>query len=1098
MASTSVYALPATHYADHSVLRSGTWVKIATTQRGIHCIDAATLQSWGFADAASVSLYGQDGYMQPETFSETDTDDLVPLPVYAEDGNLYFYASGSTKWEPDATGTWSHTNNYYSNIVYYFLTADRDPKNIETITSAAITEEQTPITQYDEYTVHEKELICVGQTGRLYMGEDLLSDNSVTINAPSVVGDKMQIFIALGAKSSATTTLISKADGKALLPNISVASSDSYVYLREGRHLYGNLPAKEETQLTFTSAGGVLSSYYLDFVRIFYTSNLVLEEAQMQFRSKVAGDTTYFAVDIASHDATNLKIWNVNDVLSPYAVTTELKDGKMVFASGAEMQEYVAFDTKGELFTPEYVGKVEPQDLHGIDYIPDMVIVTTRYFIKEAERIAQLHRDQDNMKVLVCEQLSIFNEFSGGTPDATAIRRMMKMFYDRAAAGYGNAPRYLLLYGRGSYNNRLIAPSLHDEGNKLLVTYQSVSSTDARYSYVTDDYFAFLADETGVDITAEKMDVAVGRMPVATLEESQKIYNKLVRYSSQKPSANLWKNKACFIGKDGDGDLHMRQSDAVAQVSVEAEQKQIIVDKVFMGAYADISEAREQIYHDIDEGAIVFNYMGHADPKGIGGGGSSFMTIADVRRLTNSILPVFITATCDVCPFDKDELSVGEEAYKNENGAFIALFTTTRTVYTNGNEAINKALMQQFFISGVDGKVRLGDIMKNAKTSLVYNSQGAVVSDGNKMKYCLIGDPAMALPLPEYKIKVENINGASADGVVTVSANSMVTVTGMICDAGGKAITNFDGRLCYEVYDAETTEASQRAGSTFKYNTRKYKLVTAADTIAGGKFTTTFRLPEQCLQNGGTAFVSLYAYSDDMEREASGYNSNLLISGIEEITPDVTAPTIKNIWIENADFSEGGAVPANTLFHCDIIDEESGLTFNELSMGKGISLWLDGVMQSNDLSGQYTANIGYGNGSIDYPLLGLGVGTHTLTLRAFDNAGNSAEVSVSFVVEAQVATNCGIAIAEDPVLTQATISLEGAMPTNVTSIRYVVADATTGSDVWTATTTTTDVVWNLQANGSRVPAGNYTCKAYIEADSSYIVTETKNFIVLGQ
>ena len=49
------------------------------------------------------------------------------------------------------------------------------------------------------------------------------------------------------------------------------------------------------------------------------------------------------------------------------------------------------------------------------------------------------------MKVLVCDQLSVFNEFSGGTPDATAIRRMMKMFYDRAQALYVNAPQYLLL-----------------------------------------------------------------------------------------------------------------------------------------------------------------------------------------------------------------------------------------------------------------------------------------------------------------------------------------------------------------------------------------------------------------------------------------------------------------------------------------------------------------------------------------------------------------------------------------------------------------------------------------------------------------------------
>ena len=1098
-----VEALPAAHYADCSVLSSGRWVKIAVSERGVYRIDAATLQAWGFADASTVCVYGKDGYMLPETFSSDDTDDLEQIPSYVDGDDLYFYASSQVQWEYDALYSWCHTNNYYSDVSYYFLTADATPVRMETVVADNITADMQPITTFEEYMVHEKDSICLGQTGRMYVGENLLQSTTLSLQAPGIVGDEMNIFVALAANSSSSYTLPVMVGSESLQPAISVSAADSYTYAKEGRRLY-TIPATEQVDMTFAASGsGTLNSYYLDFIRLIYDRSLSLEGGQLQFRDdNTAG---YFAIDINDKLPGDVRVWNVSDVVKPHVVTTALVDDKLAFVPEGARVEYVAFDRAAQLPTPQYVGVVENQNLHGIAYIPDMVIVTTRYFMKEAERIAEYHRTQDNMKVIVCDQLTVFNEFSGGTPDATAIRRMMKMFYDRATAGYGSAPRYLLLFGKGSYNNRAIAGAMHNEDNRLLVTYQSESSTDSRYSYVTDDYFAFLADDSGEDLTSDVMQIGVGRMPVSNSIEAGNVYDKLMRYVKQEPLRNLWKNKCCFIGYNGDSNLHIRQIDNVSEQTIEAEQKHMIIDKVYLSAYASTEQesfigARDRMYRDFDEGAVLYDYMGHAGPQAIEG----LMTIADSRALTNKILPIFITATCDVCPFDKDELSFGEELFKNANGGFIALYTTTRTVYTNGNEDINRELLRQFFVPGIDGKIRVGDVMRLAKEKLTTNSNGAKVSDPNKLKYCLIGDPAMARPLPSHDIVIDSINGTPVgeDNLVILQANSEVTISGGIYTPGGEEAPDFSGVICYEVYDAETvgTSVESIGSSSLKLNfkTRNYKLAFAADTVVNGRFEATFRLPAQCLQSGGTGLISLYAYSNDHSVEAKGYNESFVISGTDStVVPDETAPAISNVWIDSSDFCEGDAVPSSTVFHCDISDEESGITVNEISVGKGAALWLDGSVLCSDLSGQYSPALGFGSGSIDYTLSNLSVGSHTLTIRVFDNAGNSAERSVSFIVEASVSPDYELSLDTDVVTEQALMSVSGAVEDGMV-VRYVVVDAHTGEEVWTEETTSLQTIWNITANDKNILPGDYFCRAYITLRDNYIVTPDKKIVVLGQ
>lgn len=73
-----------------------------------------------------------------------------------------------------------------------------------------------------------------------------------------------------------------------------------------------------------------------------------------------------------------------------------------------------------------------------------MVILTPKEYISYAQSIARLHNENDGMEVAVIDHETVFNEFSSGTPDATAYRRLMKMFFDRKG-GLNGEPLYLLL-----------------------------------------------------------------------------------------------------------------------------------------------------------------------------------------------------------------------------------------------------------------------------------------------------------------------------------------------------------------------------------------------------------------------------------------------------------------------------------------------------------------------------------------------------------------------------------------------------------------------------------------------------------------------------
>ena len=161
--------------------------------------------------------------------------------------------------------------------------------------------------------------------------------------------------------------------------------------------------------------------------------------------------------------------------------------------------------------------EVSNQNLHATS-ATDMVIIipASGKLYAQAERLAEAHRSVDGLRVQIVRADQIYNEFSSGTPDATAYRRFMKMLYDRAATD-ADMPRYLLLFGDGMWDNRMITADTRGlNPDDYLLCYESENSLSHTSSFVMEDYFGLLDDGEGDNLMKNKIDLGIGRFPVTT------------------------------------------------------------------------------------------------------------------------------------------------------------------------------------------------------------------------------------------------------------------------------------------------------------------------------------------------------------------------------------------------------------------------------------------------------------------------------------------------------------------------------------------------------------------------------------------------------
>ena len=996
------------NYAENSVLATGDWFRIAVTSTGIHKLTYADMISQGISvkgiPSASIRVYGYGGRMVPERNAEPRYDDLPEMAIYVSDGGdgtfdqgdyILFYGVEPTEWTyNNQTGIFNHKKHLYTDRTFYFISirpgTGRRIEELPQPQSAAT----TVVDSYDWRYVHHSDQYSLIKSGKEWVGDifDVVTSRNYAI--PSVfpaANSTATLRVSVAARSVNSSSFNLSAFGKTfntwvspiiIEPNTAYARMATESFTTEANSSPGNF------NLKFNKASGA-SVGWLNFIEINMPAELKYEGGLMNFRKfRLSG--------VAEYNISGLgrvaHLWDVTNPLSPGKIVPENTGSGIKFkALTDQIREYTVCDESSYL-KPDFVEKVANQNLHGTPP-HTMIIITHPLFAGEAARLAEFHAQHDNFSVLVVQPQSIYNEFSSGAQDISAIRDFLRMIYTRADDW--NKPRFLLLFGDASYDFKDILA----ENSNFIPTFQSVESLHPVSSYATDDFFGSFDNEEG-GLPNDVVDIGIGRFVVQTPQEAKNAVDKIIHYVTSADKVHgEWRNYIVFVADDEDGNDHMRQADELATM-IDTTYKNYITDKIFLDAYPQIStpggqripEANKAINQRMEKGALIVNYTGHGGETGWSL--ERVLEINDVNAWTNyNSLPVFMTATCEFSRYDDPlRVSAGELVFLNPKGGGVALFTTSRPTFGTPNFTLARNFYNLALKPDESGMPYLGDLIRLSK-----KLSG---SDNNGKKFILLGNPAMKMAYPEYRIYTTSINGREIEAIPdTLKAMSEVTITGFVGDADGLLLSDFNGIITSTIFDKESLIKTLGTDGTtpMTFGLRRNIIYKGKAVVKDGHFSFSFIVPRDIVYQYGYGKMSFYATNGNSD--ASGNFDNLIVGGFSKnAITDNNGPEIR-LYMNDTLFKSGGFTNENPVLFA-LIKDESGINTIGTSIGHDIVAVLDGKTELPYVLNEfYEADLGtYKSGRILYPFKKLSPGKHTLKLKVWDTNNNSSEAAIDFVV----------------------------------------------------------------------------------------------------
>lgn len=1106
---TSAWA-DSSRYASESVLNSGKWVKIQVAEDGIYKLTAADLKKMGFSNLDKVAVYGYGGWPLDEDFSTTYIDDVPEVAVWRSADYLLFYGKGPRKWEYSTSDkSFIHTNNPYSNYGYYFVTEKETAgRTMEKAASAAGATLQ--VTTFDDYVLHEEELVSVNSSGRELYGESFTSTLSrdFTISVPGITNDEGKATLSFISRGNGTITM--NVDGNALISGSVSVPSDEYEVARELYRERAWMADKGETvkvNIGYSTTGH--KNVHLNYFRLQMKRQLKVYDNYTFFRSLSArGNASRFVIQGA--DASTL-VFDVTDGVNPQQMETSLNGTELSFSipASASLREFVVVKPS-QIKAPVTVGEVANQNLHALPQ-QDMIIIAQPNFTTQAERLAEAHRTKDNLTVRVVTPESIYNEFSSGTPDATAYRRFMKMFYDRKTSE-ADAPKYLLLFGDGSFDNRKLTSAWKSvDMSNVLLTYQTENSLSSQ-SYVIDDYFGFLDDaDNKKSLQNKKLCLGIGRFPIRTVEQATQMVDKVISYMENKNTGS-WKNNLCFMADDGsntDGFMteHMEFADQLVGY-VESEHPEFLVNKLYYDAYkkdmtaGTYPDVRSGLQKLLKDGLLLFNYTGHGGTTALSD--EKVLTQTDINQFTYTHLPVWVTATCDFTRFDDLNTSAGEDVFLNKSSGGIALFTTVRVAYSRPNFPINDNVIRNLFERNNGRRRTLGEVMQATKNTL---------SSVYKLGFCLIGDPAVKMAYPEFGMKVTTVNGQSVDGnSISFKALEKITVEGEVLDVSGQLVTDFTGIVNPTVKDSKVTvtclkNSNKDDSPAFTFTDYPNTIFIGNDSVRNGKFSFTFTVPKDISYSNLQGKMNLYAVDTESGNEAQGNFDNFIVGGTSDTAEtDTIGPEIRTLYLNDTTFVDGGQVNTTPYFVAELWDK-SGVNITGSSVGHDMMLVIDeSTVLSYNLNSYYELLPGEdGTGIVKFPIPALEPGKHTAEFWVWDILNNSTVRTFTFeVVEGLKPFLFDVIATPGIAREQVTFHLMHNRPESRMRVGIMVYDLA-GRQLWKHEESGTSglfenytVSWDLTSGGARMRPGVYIYRAAISTDNSKDATKARKFIILGE
>ncbi len=1004
-----------------SSLSNGQWGKIIIEEDGIYKLDPSDLQSIGIPtnkeSAKTLKIFGKTGMSLSEVVSDGENNALDEQEIIVKtksDGSIeqvIFFAPG-TRGFKIRDNLFRSYKNFYSEKNYLLITwGGADGKRANPLPNSSGEIQNRP-SNYTERVFVDEDIVNPYTPGA---GRDWLGRSFFSTPLPPVMlhdldrSGEIEYRFAMAHKAN-SNGIFSVFENNEQIGKISLGGYNANSYLSAVRNFLDvKIPSskissdnrsiiKFQYQNSQQTAVGFFDYYELSYPRSFFAvNNNINFFADRDLKGLTEYTVNGFSGEIYGYD--------LSDAKSPKLMTNKATTGGIYsFCSDFNDTTLRRFFISSNIKKPR-LEIIEIKNLRDNVDNAEIVIITHPDLIGSAEKFRDYRAAQSGKKTQVYRTDHIYNEYSSGIPDPTAIRDFLIDIYKR----WDVKPEYLVIWGDGHYDFRNIST------NKVnyIPAYQTYapdikSFSDISTGYATDDYYALI---DGNDLM---VDLNFGRVTVDSPELGYWIVDKIKHYETSQ-SDDIWRTNIILVADDGpaDGDAyeteHMGQTEYLQNGIISKYNPGLQYDKIYLIEFPTIyagsgrrkpAATDEMLTRINTTGGLILNWIGHGNPRVWAHEQilDRDITIPQMRNLDKLF---FLTAaTCDFGRFDDPEIRSGaEDMFLSKYGGAIGVFSATRIVYSNENAQLTYAFYNRLLTPNSEtGKLpTLGEAIRAVKQTFAKE---------NDRKYFLLGDPTMKLHLPDHKVQIASINEEALPDngdVVNLSALSKIKIKGYVTTPMGNQPDNtFNGTVVVTLRDGdifmkirETYLNILRPNVTFtklggSLNRSSYK-------VENGMFETEFIIPKDISFSDSLGKLFLYSASDD-GRYASGSYHNIMINGFSDIDQRDTTPPEISIFFDGRNFKTGEVVTENPRLIVDLFDE-SGINTTGLGIGHSIEAWIDDSPISIDLTNKFTSSLTDSRrGTVEDIIFGLSAGSHKIKVRAWDVFNNFSVKEVSFVI----------------------------------------------------------------------------------------------------
>jgi hypothetical protein len=1013
-----------TNVISNSVLASGDWYQFYVEKSGVYKISKTFLQQLGLStsgiDPKRIKIYGNGGKMLPLSNSTYYPSDLIENAievigesdgVFNDEDSILFYAEGVDTWNEESQ---TNTNLYDTKSYYYITVQGSEGKRITAMNQPA-GNSTVIINTFDDRQYHETDLVNISRLGRRWFGEsfDVKQEQEFVFNFPNIeTSSAIKIKTTAASAAFATTSFKISANGQEIGNiNFPALNTNSDVEFNTGslpNNVTFNGSENVNIKLSYNNNGVPGSKGYLDYIQLIAKRKLQGYGKQFHFQYDLSNSSLGVATYSIANSAGIPEVWDITDL---YNITKVENPGQSSFSFKSnlgELRKYIALDAT-DYFTPlkSNKPKITNQNLKGTIFKNaqgqfqdiDYVIISPTFLTAQAEKLAVFHRLKSNLNVKVISLEAIYQEFSSGKQDISAIRNCIKYIYENASTPEKKI-KYVNLFGDASYDfkNRIA-----NNTNVVPIYHALRSNTSGEASFASDDFYGLMDSNEGNIISYfGGIDIAVGRMLVNDNKQADEMVNKIIEYHDLK-SYGSWRNNIVLISDDSD-----RSSDASLQNrqnsladGIASEKPFLNVNKILLDSYVQEAsaggfrypKARTDFFSAFEKGALIFNYLGHGGEDGLSS--ERIWEKSDGQNLSNQYrYPLFITITCEFSRFDNPSRpTAGEYTYWNPKGGAIAMITTIRSIGQFSAENFNDVLTKNLLSYGSNQYTSIAEALRISKNSNPNSATNVVF---------YIGDPALMLAIPKPKITLTKVNDISVSQPIDdFKSLSKIKLTGEITDENNNLLANYNGELSTTIFDkiiARTTFNNDGNSAPINFNVLGETIFRGNASVINGKFEFSFVVPRDIRIPLANGRISFYAKKNQFLENETGYNTNIKVGGINQnAVADNISPRVK-LYMNDETFVSGGTTNESP-FLLAFLEDENGIN-TASGIGHDIVAILDGDVNNPYILNDYyqTTLDDYTSGTLRFPLRNLSIGLHTITFKAWDVYNNPIIVEIQFIV----------------------------------------------------------------------------------------------------